>query len=248
MHISIRPNLDASWVLEQLLSCNSFGTLYHQCETQRPYMSLIRGHRRALSIDRLVPDSFAVGFIPKDLKTHNQLFAAKVRMDGDCLPGSGSVFAFGSDKESDLIRLHIVHELVLHSIYYLHEENLLKGYTEKTSKDELVKAFAMYSEKFIPGRPFNVQNIYLQETLGLLDPKSYMGIWQIFALSSVLRMKIFSVYLLLGNPSVRKHLHRIIVPRVESTTDVGYIMWTSTRSKSCYNWLPNHFVPLLPFM
>ena len=98
-------------------------------------------------------------------------------MDGDCLPGCGSVFTFGKDDHSDLLRLLIIHELALHADFYTKEENLMKGYQKETSgSNELVHAYAMYFDKFIPGVKFNVRNIFEEETLGLLKPKSFMGI------------------------------------------------------------------------
>ena len=240
-------SIDASIALKRLESCNSFALLHHECEAQKPYVPLIQGRKRALIFDKIMIDTFATGLIPKDLNSSQRLFAGKVRADGDCLPGSGSVFAFGTDQQSDLLRLKIIHELVLNSDFYTSEKNMLKGFVKKTSENELIKAYAMYSDKFIPGTPFSIRHIYEQEVLGLLKPKSYMGIWQIFALASVLRMKVFSVYPMLGNPNVRNHLHRMIEPRINSSQQTAFIMWTSTRSKSPYNWLPNHFVPLLSF-
>ena len=237
-------SLDPLMALKRLAKCHSFGLLHHECEALNPYIRLIQGQRRSLSSDKLMVDTFASGFTPKDLITSQTMFAAKVRMDGDCLPGCGSVFAFGKDDHSDLLRLLIIHELALHADFYTKEENLMKGYQKETSgSNELVHAY----DKFIPGVKFNVRKIFEEETLGLLKPKSFMGIWQIFALSSVLRTQITSVYPQLGNPLVRRHLHRMIMPRVKSTSHIAFIMWTSTRSKSPYNWLPNHFVPLLPF-
>ena len=196
-------SLDPLMALKRLAKCDSFGLLHHECEALNPYIRLIQGQRRSLSSDKLMVDTFASGFTPKDLITSQTMFAAKVRMDGDCLPGCGSVFAFGKDDHSDLLRLLIIHELALHADFYTKEENLMKGYQKETSgSNELVHAYAMYSDKFIPGVKFNVRKILEEETLGLLKPKSFMGIWQIFALSSVLRMQITSVYPQLGNPLV----------------------------------------------
>ena len=74
-----------------------------------------------------------------------------------------------------------------------------------------------------------------------------MGIWQIFALSSVLQQKVFSIYPKLGNVNVRKDLHKIIHPRVNVCENrILYIMWTSTRSDMTRgHWLPNQPVLLI---
>lgn len=67
------------------------------------------------------------------------------------------------------------------------------------------------------------------------------------SLSSVLQMPLFSVYPELGNPIVRSHLHRKIEPREKSTEYRGRILWTTTRTDMTKNnWVPNHFVPVLP--
>jgi hypothetical protein len=77
-------------------------------------------------------------------------------------------------------------------------------------------------------------------------PKPFMGIWQMFALSSVMRRPIFSVYPKRGNPVVRKDLHRRIEPREKISNKPLYIKWTSTRQDMTYTyWVPNHFVPVL---
>lgn len=59
-------------------------------------------------------------------------------------------------------------------------------------------------------------------------------------------LPLYSVYPELGNPIVRQHLHRT-QPRLQSLQTTVHIMWTSTRNDMLdKNWVPNHFVPLLP--
>ena len=115
-----------------------------------------------------------------------------VYADGDCLCASGDVFATGKDTNPYHIRLKIIHKQVLNEDYYLQAENLLKGYKHPSLLHELSKAFAMYSEHFDP----------------ILKPRMYLSIRQTFALVSVLKMNIYSVYPNLGNQLVRKHLNR----------------------------------------
>ena len=67
-----------------------------------------------------------------------------------------------------------------------------------------------------------------------------------FALSSIMRRPIFSVYPKRGNPVVRKDLHRRIEPREKISNKPLYIMWTTTRQDMTNtHWVPNHFVPVL---
>ena len=74
-----------------------------------------------------------------------------------------------------------------------------------------------------------------------------MGIWQIFALSSVLQQDILSVYPKLRSINVRQDLHRLIHPRSRQITPIiQHIMWTRTRKgMKGTHWVPNHFVPVI---
>lgn len=71
-----------------------------------------------------------------------------------------------------------------------------------------------------------------------------MGIWQIFALSSVLQQDIVCVYSKLENINDRQDLHRLIHTRIKQITPIiQHIMWTSTRKDmKGTHWVPNHFV------
>lgn len=74
-----------------------------------------------------------------------------------------------------------------------------------------------------------------------------MGIWQVFALASILGNPLFSVYPQRGNANVRRDIHRLIMPRHVCSGTIQYVMWTSTRKDTRdKNWIPNHFVPVLP--
>lgn len=130
----------------------------------------------------------------------------------------------------------------------------MKGYGHQSKPLELLKAFAMYTDFFLPGQNLSfesIKHLYKKEVKAICENKSFMGIWQMFALSSVLKMPIRSVYPDKGNPIVRKHLNRRIVPRVQVSECEALIMWTSTRhhvsSMSDLYWIPNHFVPVLQF-
>ena len=243
--------LDTAAALHTLHLCDSFGLLRHECEALQIHLEPLTGRQRSLSGDKLTLNTFSSELIPTYAQDKT-LFAVKVRADGDCLPRSGSVFAYGNDQISEEIRLRIIVESVLNCDYYLNEINLRKGFDKKcTHPHELLFAHAMYSDKFIPGIKFNPREIYEREVMSLTKAKSFMGIWQLFALSSVLRMPIFSMYPnfhgQIVNSEVRNHLHRLILPRVQSCETQAKILWCSTRSNNAFNWLPNHFVPVIPF-
>ena len=112
----------------------------------------------------------------------------------------------------------------------------------------------MYSDEYVPGTRLTketIRNVFETEVIKLTRIRSFMGIWEICALATVLQRPVFSVYPQLGNPGVRADLHRLVLPRPFSNTFVPckeplMIMWTSNRhdmTKS--NWVPNHFVPVI---
>lgn len=75
-----------------------------------------------------------------------------------------------------------------------------------------------------------------------------MGIWQLFALSSSINANVQSIYPQLGDHLPQITLHRKIIPRGDQNVlNSCTIMWTSTRYDMLNrNWIPNHFVPLIP--
>ena len=93
-----------------------------------------------------------------------------------------------------------------------------------------------------------IQLLYEQEVLKITTPNSEMGIWQLWALASVLQSNIFSIYPKLGHGFERRELHRLLMPRITTDdTKTVHVMWTSTKQdmQPAY-WLPNHFVPAIP--
>ncbi|CAG2254553.1 unnamed protein product [Mytilus edulis] len=107
----------------------------------------------------------------------------------------------------------------------------------------------MYSDEYIPNERLSlrkVEMVYQKEVMKITKNRSYMGIWQLFSLSSILCRPLFSVYPMLGNPNVRNDLHRLILPRQNIGLETAYVMWTTTRTDmNETNWVPNHFVAAL---
>ena len=63
----------------------------------------------------------------------------------------------------------------------------------------------MYSDEYIPGGPLNEDNMKdVFEKRSNENNKSFMGIWQMFGLASVLQMTVLSVHPARGNPHVRE--------------------------------------------
>ena len=235
--------------LADMQSCKSFKSLKGKCKKMK--LRPLQGKQRYILNDHLTVDDQAFDNTPDDIPSPRDIFPVEVKSDGDCLPSCGSVFAFGSPNFSTEMRVRIVHELVLHEDVYLSKEHLTQGAVPSSTTNNLPKTFAMYSDVYVPGMALTesfVKQIFEKEVLSICKAKSFMGIWQLFSLSSVLALPIYSVYPKLGNPNVRADLNRMIYPRQTSVSrDCIYILWTSTRYDMLdKNWMPNHFVPVLP--
>lgn len=174
-----------------------------------------------------------------------------VLADGNCLPRSGSVLAFGKEDYHAEIRCRIVVELVKHKGHYLDLTQLNKGIDLPPNEAKsLLKTYSMYSEQYVPGTRLTqsvINKVFENETMSVCPNESFCGIWQICALSSVLKCKLVSIYPDLGNPMYKLTMNRSIVPRENINGDsAGFILWTTTRQDMTFsNWVPNHFVPLL---
>ncbi|KAL5013419.1 hypothetical protein ScPMuIL_007689 [Solemya velum] len=234
-------------LLQVFMRCNTFVELQSACE--KVTTTNLVGKSRFICEEGLTVDGHAIDMYPADVPEETVRYPVSVRADGDCLAATGSVFAFGQDDRPDEIRARVVIELAMNKEFYLNEDNLRQGLTEPRPKGHTIKAFTMYSELYVPGTRLDrevIETIYEHEALQIAKPRSYMGIWQLCGLSSVLQIPIYSVYPCLGDPVVRRDLHRLIEPRQKSNTDTAVVMWTSTRTDMVdSNWLPNHFVPVL---
>ena len=193
-------------------------------------------------------DEIARDLLPEDIP--DRRLPVRVGADGNCLPRCGSVHAFGSEDHHDEIRARIVIELTKNEDIYLNSRHLAKG-TSLNDHDatKLPGCFAAYSPEYTAGDPVTedaIRRIYQQEVLHISRKNAFMGIWELFALASILKCRLFSVYPVRGNPSVRQDLHRQIYPNGDPLHEDVYIMWTITRGKlRARHWVPNHFVPLL---
>ena len=185
--------------------------------------------------------------LPSDIPHDVTLHPVKVSADGNCLPYSGSILVSGKEGMSEEIRVRIILESCIFKDAYLNQGFLERGFREKNNS--LAKTFAFYSDEYANEVLSNgeIERLYEREVLKICKNKSYMGIWQVFALASVLCRPIYSVYPNLGNPNVRRDLHRMIQPREIQSKETSFIMWTTTRNDMRRNnWVPNHFIVLLP--
>lgn len=134
---------------------------------------------------------------PDDVPDSRALYPAIVPADGNCLPYCGSVFGYGTTEFGTEMRLKILNELVIHEDVYLDNEFLLQGLPETVKERNITTAYAMYSDMYIPGMMLIhdiTKSIYRMEVHKIRINNSFMGIWQIHALSSVLKVPIFAIY------------------------------------------------------
>lgn len=145
------------------------------------------------------------------------------------------------------MRSRIVVELVVHEHFYL--------------SDKMSVVVAQHSDFFQVEKltPEAVQKLYRREVQHVTKPGTYMGMWQMQAVASVLQTSLQSVYPEYGGYTVRPHYHRVLHARTmdcrategssTKTPDcIPGIMWTRVmgKDKPPTGWLPNHFVACLP--
>ncbi|CAC5386696.1 unnamed protein product [Mytilus coruscus] len=143
----------------------------------------------------------------------------------------------------------MVIEIVTHEDVYLDEYYLNRGTTGEDK--HIVSNLVMYSDSYIAGdriTPAVARRILREDTFNFSKLGAYGNAWLIFALSSILKCSLFAIYPQKGNPVVRSHLNREVCPRMTKSSDIVYLMWTSTRTKEMRDehWIPNHCVPVLP--
>jgi len=206
--------------LENFIQCSSYEGLKEMCHDVNRKMNIWPiDHAKLATIvnSGLSVDQKTMDIYPDDVQQTYVTFPVSVKADGNCLPYSGSVLAFGKDSHATEIRVRIIIEQALNEQYYLDQTNLEKGLKESPRYD-IKKTFAMHSDEYRHGTDHlnvqtTIQQIYQREVIKIRQRNSYMGIWQIFALSSILQQKIFSIYPKLGNINVRRDLHRLVYPR-----------------------------------
>ncbi|WAR23449.1 LOW QUALITY PROTEIN: hypothetical protein MAR_037118 [Mya arenaria] len=98
-----------------------------------------------------------------------------VQGDGNCLPRSGSILAFGDEDHHTEIRCRIVIEMVTNIHLYLSVEYLQKGAGNlgKEAK-HLVHTYSMFTEQYVPEKRLVPRNIYKKEVLETCKNKTYM--------------------------------------------------------------------------
>ncbi|XP_070178222.1 vertnin-like [Littorina saxatilis] len=227
--------MDSSAIFATLQSFRDFETLQHAAvglhDKLRPVtMRQLQGH--SLRVDAISKDLY-----PSDGPNFTPF---SIYGDGNCLPRCCSLLAYGTEEHHLEMRVRIVIELAVNKAHYL--------------SYPVARFCAQYSDQY-HGEVLSdlaVERIYEAEIFDACRPGTYMGFWQMLAVSSVLQVSLWSVYPQYGGYTVRHHLHQIITPRtapMEAGQPIVHgIMWTHTQGKHlpASQWSPNHFVVCLP--
>ena len=180
-----------------------------------------------------------------------QRFPLVNQADGNCLAHCGGIFTNMCDVE---VRVRIVIECTTHESLYLSHKYLSRGLSNNATKRKNLPAIVcQYSDQYTPGTRTTeetIQQVYRAEVMKVIKEGAYMGIWQMFALASVMGRPIISSYPIDRSINVYPDLNRTILPREEIYKTAAVIMWTSTQedmeTTNLGYWEPNHFVPLIP--
>ena len=222
-----------------------FEQLEEECLRLRSKLDDLNGLQR--SSEGFIGDINAWRLLNKD----EEKFPASVLGDGNCLLRSGSVFAFGDEEQPCEMRVRIIIEICLHKDLYLDNDFLNEGLVHLSTQGTSLKPeFAKISPCFTHGDVLTdavIERIFENEVQLVTKDKQEMGVWQLFALASVLKVPIISIY----PRGVRKDLlNRPIKPKsMREDAPILSIMWTSTREDMhTQYWIPNHFVPVLQMM
>ena len=223
--------------------------LYDTCEAVLPTLPPIvpRDDLSMLSLHATC-DKLALHLLPGDLEQPS-LVPVMIEADGNCLPRCASLLAYGSEELHAEMRLRIIVELTLHKAYYLKPKNLSQGISEGSPQPNS-KIYAQMSDTFVPCNELanlHAEKVYDEEVASLATMVTYLGIWQIFAIASILQVPVVSVYPERGITNNRRYLNRRILPRIPKHWKEAFIKWTSTRQDMVTeHWVPNHFLVLLP--
>ena len=124
-------------------------------------------------------DKNSMELVPKDIP--QCLHPATVKTDGNCLPRSASVLAYGTEDHFKEMRERIVCEIVKNADLYLDDKYLKKGMNPNGNLD-VAKTFAAYSSLYM-GTRLNkkiIRKLYEQKhcLFVKMDPIWACGSWQ----------------------------------------------------------------------
>lgn len=198
-------------------------------------------------------DKVSLTLMPNDIPLSDEaLHPAVIYGDGNCLPRSASVLAYGHENKHKEMRERIVCELVKNADKYLDNKYMKIGMNPDGNCD-VIKTFASYSGLYVGTRlnKATIRKLYELEVLSVCKNGEFMGLWQLASLANVLSCPVVSVYPKYGSHTVRRDMHRIFYPFENvSKANAVHILWTNTdgAEKEEKEFTVNHFVVLMPLV
>ncbi len=162
------------------------------------------------------------------------------------------MFGFpGNETLSNTLRFLTSRELSTHADFYVDHSRVKKALETSTKIDANASSWKENFKWLVLSNDNSSCDVAAikREAMDTLKDGRYCSLIHMMALSSVLKMKIFSVYPN-RNMLIRPLFHGLIEPRVTDHDSTMYIMWSclgghERQSGSIYQ--PNHFVPVLVY-
>nr|XP_046229831.1 vertnin [Scatophagus argus]XP_046229832.1 vertnin [Scatophagus argus] len=185
-------------------------------------------------------DDMARGLYPGDAPVG--LLPLNCKGEGNLLFDAVSMLLLGNNELSLELQVRTVVEMVLWKRYYL------SGMIDSKMMLQAVR-FSLCAEESedMLNLPVTVlEAIFDADVKASCFPGSYANMWHVYALSSVLKFNIYSIYPMF-NHKIRPYFNRVIRPRTwpsDSEPLTLHVMWSGElQSQSLFR--PNHFVALV---
>ena len=223
----------------RMASCKTFSELLalcSSCQSDIARFELPSQNINSTTLSSKDVDAKAAALLPACCP--NGLKPKNIVSDGNCLPRTLSFLVFGSEEHHIEMRCRIVYELCFYKYHY-------------TSDAQMGLDFLSLYRMLSPQMSHSIVSTFEQETLSVARLSEFMGNWQVHACASILHSPVFSIHPDRGQKDVREKITRVLQPRIpySGPTTLHCIFWTSERDDMTEEyWVPNHFVPLLPFV
>ena len=186
-------------------------------------------------------DAVSLPLKPNDAPPHH--FPVWVLGDGNCLPRTLSILAFGHPENFVEMRMRIVAELTLNIARYVSPSYLASG--SSTTGATLLEYLMLdvdipFSEGLTP------LEVLQAEIVSVCKLSADFNMWGVYAATNILKAPVTSMHPDKGEAHKRLLAKRTIWPTQDHADTPCYIMWTSHHDEMTHQWWSaNHFVPLL---
>ena len=193
---NLPKNVIWSSILTALHECKDYNKLEELCHELKNEMPPLKPRVQAVFSPNFdTVDDVAQGEIPPDRP--RRLTVVFTIGDGNCLTRSTSHSFFNTDSRHLEIRAQTVVQGVVNKEYYLNDDCLQRGATYLHKNADLPMVFTTYSEYYTPGQRLtddSISCIYSLEIHSIAKEGTYMGLWQLAQLSSVLSVPVHTIY------------------------------------------------------